>query len=189
VRPAPVAPREPYPYEVDLAVAVTAAVEAARAQLRARPPEECARCGGRKGFYRQPNTADGWWRCWTCHGGTFRALPTPAEEAEATRTARETAEAEVLDSDPGVQLLRRQVAFDRTRDRRRAAAVHAAMSAALLARYAPGRYPLPAAAREWQGLPLVDFARTDAELRDDVQTFDLPRRELATRALRCGSYE
>jgi phage major head subunit gpT-like protein len=81
------------------------------------------------------------------------------------------------------------ISFDRTRERRRTAAVYAAMRAALLARYAPGRYPLPSAAHEWQGVPLVDFARKDAELRGDVETFDLPRRVLATRALRCGSYD
>jgi hypothetical protein len=183
-----VAPRAPYPFEVEVATAVTAAVDAALAKLRARPPAECARCGGRTfDPPRSADRADGWWRCQTCFRPTRPSPPTPAEEAEATAQAR--AEATAAEFESGTAGLRRHIAFDRTRDRRRPAAVYPAMRAALLARYAPGRYSLPAAAREWQGVPLVDFARTDAEVRDDVETFDLPRRQLATRALRCGSYE
>jgi hypothetical protein len=167
------APRAPYPYEIEVATAVTAAVEAALAKLRARPPAECARCGGRT--FDPPPSADravGWWRCQTCFRPTRPNPPTPAEEAEATAKARAEATDRVLE--PGNAILRRQIAFDRTRDRRRPAAVYATMRAALLARYAPARYA-PPRSREWEGAPLVDFARKDAELRDDVETFDRPR--------------
>jgi hypothetical protein len=146
----------PAPLDVEIATRSQAAVDAALTALRARPPTQCDRCGNRS-FYPAP-IADGWWRCRTCHGGTFRGHPTAAEEAEATRTARETTTTAVLAE--GDARLRHQISIDRRRDRRAMTpALARGMRDALLHRADP-RYPATAAAAEFlDHCPLVDLLR------------------------------
>jgi ribosomal protein L37AE/L43A len=163
--------------------AARAAVQAAVAALRTRPPQQpCSHC--RQTKWQRLSAGD--WRCSVCFRPGPVTLPTEAEEQAAAVQAFKDFEAKEYEETTA--RLRRQIALDRRRDRRRPGAVYATMQATLLHRWAPTRYA-PPRSREWEGVPLVDFARKDAELRSDVETFDLPPRLLAARALRCGSYD
>jgi hypothetical protein len=172
------------PLDVEIATRTEAAVAAALTALRARTPAQCDRCGGRKGFYERP-IREGWWRCLTCLGGTFRALPTPAEEAAATREARDTTRATVLATDPGLRHLEALVAADRRRDRRSMTpAIARGMHEALLHRADPTRYAATPAAREWlDHCSLVDLLRKHLELGGHEDPFTLSRHEVVMRAL------
>jgi hypothetical protein len=99
----------------------------------------------------------GWWRCQTCWGGTFRALPTPREEAEATRTARAQARAAVV-----AEAEARAVEATRTawRSNRLTPALVRGMVEALLHRAVPQRYPATPASRTWRDhCPLRELIR------------------------------
>jgi hypothetical protein len=140
---------EPIALDLELATRSEAAADAALAALRTRPPERCDRCGNRTFHPRQGGELAGWWRCRTCHGGTFRALPTPAEEAAATREARDTATTAVLATHEGLRHLQALVRADHRRDRRTMTpAISRSMQKALLHRADPIRYPATGAVPE-----------------------------------------
>jgi hypothetical protein len=165
--------------------AARAAVQAAVAALRTRPPQQpCPHC--RQTAWQYLSVGGGLsWRCSVCFRPGTPTPPTTAEEQAAAVQA--VTDFQAKEDAETTARLRHQIAVDRRRDRR-PGAVYATMRAALLNRWAPMRYPLPRS-REWQDTPLVDFARKDAEIRGDVEMFDLPPRLLAARALRCGSYD
>jgi hypothetical protein len=153
----------PDPLEAAIAARSTAAVNAALTALEDRPPEQCDRCGmrqallppGRPLFRR--DSSSGWWRCQSCWGGTFRALPSPAEAAEATRTARVQARAAVL-----AEAEARVAEAVRTapRPNRLTPALVRGMVEALLHRAVPTRYPATAASSAWRDhCPLVELCR------------------------------
>jgi hypothetical protein len=164
------------PLDLELAAAETAAVDAALAALRARPPAECARCGMRGAFAAIPNVP-AWWRCEHCSGGTFRALPTPAEEHEVTTRAR--AEARVGVVAPLLEAAHRRIAVEERRDRRPLAPLHAAWRALLLHRAAPARYPVTRSQHEWQDHRLIDLAQKHLEVTGHDDPFVLRAVQLA----------
>jgi hypothetical protein len=168
----------PAPVDLEIAQAETAAIERARAALRARPPERCQRCNGQT-FYPEPR--DGWWRCRTCHGGTPGPLVTAAEEHEATTRAITEARAAVLE--PKLDTLRHLIVVDERRDRRPLRALLPGFRDYLLHRAAPSRYPATAAMREWQHDRLLDLAQKHAEVTGHEDPFALKAVQLCPRIL------
>jgi hypothetical protein len=167
----------------ELAQAETAAVETALAALRARPPERCARCGGRTFDPKPPR--DGYWRCLTCFGGTLAPAVPDAEKQAVILRARREARAAVLE--PGDAVLRRQIAVHEQRDRRALGALLPAMRAYLLHRANPSRYPATPAMREWRDDRLLDLAQKFLELTGHEDPFALRAQELVKVVLFRGS--
>jgi hypothetical protein len=149
--PLPTPPRieaEPDPLDAEIAARSTAAVDAALAEVRARPPARCERCGvpAHLAHFRREVNTPGWWRCVTCGGGTF-SPPSAREEAEVTRTARATATAAVV-----AEAEARVAEATRTawRPNRLTPALVRGMVEALLHRAVPQRYPATPASRTWR---------------------------------------
>lgn len=100
------------------------------------------------GPFSAERDAPGWWRCRTCWGGTFRELPTVAEEAAAADRARVDVTTAVVADARGRVLHLSSVA--QRRDRRRLTpALVRGMHEALLHRADPTRHRDTPAAAEW----------------------------------------